>query len=126
LDYPIKTLSQLKPILQAFRRSRGLTQAAVAERLGVTQQSYAQLEANPAAASVDRLFRALSLLHVELKLGDADQPYPQGDAQKDALSAQSPVATYTVRPDADSAKGKAPRKSTRPVAPKRVDTGEDW
>lgn len=66
MDYGIKMLSQLRPILQGFRKSAGLTQAAVAERLGITQQSYAQLEANPSAASVERLFRVMKVLGVDL------------------------------------------------------------
>lgn len=68
MDYAIKTPSQLRPILQGFRKSAGLTQAAVAELLGITQQSYAQLEANPAAASVERLFKVMRLLNVDLRL----------------------------------------------------------
>jgi len=68
VDYPIKTLSQLRPILQGFRKAAGLTQAAMAGHLGVTQQTYAQLEANPAAVSVERLFKALRILQVDLKL----------------------------------------------------------
>lgn len=68
MDYPIKTLSQLRPILQGFRKAAGLTQAAMAERLGITQQSYAQLEANPASVSVERLFKVLRMLDVEMSL----------------------------------------------------------
>ncbi|NML35352.1 helix-turn-helix transcriptional regulator [Paraburkholderia antibiotica] len=68
MDYAIKTLSQLRPILQGFRKSAALTQAAMASQLGVTQQTYAQLEANPAAVSVERLFRVLRILQVDLKL----------------------------------------------------------
>ncbi|EEA01439.1 transcriptional regulator, XRE family [Burkholderia sp. H160] len=68
MDYAIKTLSQLRPILQGFRKAAGLTQAAMAAHLGVTQQTYAQLEANPATVSVERLFRVLRILQVDLKL----------------------------------------------------------
>jgi HTH-type transcriptional regulator/antitoxin HipB len=68
VDYPVKTITQLRPILLGFRKAAGLTQAMVASRLGVTQQTYAQLEANPASASVERLFRVLRLLDVEMTL----------------------------------------------------------
>jgi HTH-type transcriptional regulator/antitoxin HipB len=68
VDYAIKTLNQLRPILKGFRKSKGLTQAVMASHLGVTQQSYAQLEANPAAISVERLFRVLRVLNVDLTL----------------------------------------------------------
>lgn len=68
MDYPVKITSQLRPLLIGFRRSAGLTQAQVAERLGVTQQTYSQLEAKPEAVSVDRLFRVLRLLKVDMTL----------------------------------------------------------
>ncbi|CAI0902154.1 transcriptional regulator, y4mF family [Serratia entomophila] len=50
--YPLKTLSQLGPLLVGFRKAKGLTQKDVSERLGVTQQTYARLESNPASASL--------------------------------------------------------------------------
>ncbi|AJY10514.1 helix-turn-helix domain-containing protein [Burkholderia dolosa] len=68
MGFPVQTLSQLRPILVGFRKSAGLTQAQLAARLGVTQQSYAQLEANPAAVSIERLFRVLTVLGVRLTL----------------------------------------------------------
>ncbi|HLO61489.1 MAG TPA: helix-turn-helix transcriptional regulator [Azonexus sp.] len=66
--YPIKTLSQLPPMLKGFRKEKGLTQAAMAERLGITQQSYAYFEANPATATLERLYLVLRLLDVEISL----------------------------------------------------------
>lgn len=68
MNYPIKTLNQLRLILQGFRKANDLTQAALANKLGITQQSYAQLEANPASASVERLFRVLQVLNVDMVL----------------------------------------------------------
>jgi HTH-type transcriptional regulator/antitoxin HipB len=70
MNYPINTLDQLRPILVGFRKSRQLTQAALADKLGITQQSYAQLEANPSASSMERIFKLLQLLDVQLMLGD--------------------------------------------------------
>lgn len=68
MDYPIKTLQQLRPILLGFRKQAGMSQAAVAALLGVTQQSYAKIEANPAATSVARLFTIFRLLGSEMVL----------------------------------------------------------
>ncbi|MHA7411759.1 helix-turn-helix domain-containing protein, partial [Burkholderia pseudomallei] len=68
IEHEIKTLGQLRPILRGFRKSAGLTQAMLASRLGVTQQTYAQFEANPASASVERLFKVLRALDIELTL----------------------------------------------------------
>lgn len=71
LIYPIKTLSQLPLVLKGFRKEKGLTQAAMAERLGITQQSYAYFEANPATATLERLFMVLRMLDVEISLDQA-------------------------------------------------------
>jgi len=66
--YPVKTLTQLRPLLLGFRKANGLTQKEVSERLGVTQQTYARLEANPASASLERLFKVFTVLGVEINL----------------------------------------------------------
>ena len=71
MNYPIKTLSQLPLILKGLRKERGQTQAAMAEKLGITQQSYAYFEANPATATLDRLFLVLRILGVEISLNQA-------------------------------------------------------
>ena len=69
--YPVKTLSQLPLVLKAFRKEKGLTQAAMAEKLGITQQSYAYFEARPATATLERLFTVLRLLNVDISLAQA-------------------------------------------------------
>lgn len=65
MSYPIKTLSELPLLLLGLRKSQKLTQADLARQLGISQQSYAKLEANPAVASMARLFRVLQLLGAE-------------------------------------------------------------
>jgi HTH-type transcriptional regulator/antitoxin HipB len=72
VDYSVKTLAQLRPVLRGFRKAAGLTQAMLAERLGITQQSYAQFEANPAAAGVERLFKVLRLLNAGITLSQEE------------------------------------------------------
>ncbi|MBC8735983.1 helix-turn-helix domain-containing protein [Paraburkholderia sp. UCT31] len=91
MDYAIKTLSQLRPILQGFRKAAGLTQAAMAAHLGVTQQTYAQLEANPATVSVERLFRVLRVLQVDLKLAQS------GSTQSVAVEDAAPAPNRSRR-----------------------------
>lgn len=66
--YPLKTLNQLRPLLVGFRKANGMTQKDVSEKLGVTQQTYARLEANPASASIERLFKVFTVLGVEMVL----------------------------------------------------------
>jgi HTH-type transcriptional regulator / antitoxin HipB len=76
--YPIKTPSQLPLVLKGFRKEKGLTQSAMAERLGITQQSYAHFEANPATATLERIFMVLRMLDVEISLNQASPTTTKG------------------------------------------------
>ncbi len=90
MDYPIRTISQLRPVLQGFRKAHGLTQAQMAARLGITQQTYARLEANPDRASVERIFRVLQALGVDLVLSvraPSGAGTGQGDSNNDSGNA---------------------------------------
>lgn len=68
MDYPIRTRDQLRPLLIAFRKARNLSQATLADDLGVTQQALSALESNPASASFERLLGLLSALNVDMVL----------------------------------------------------------
>lgn len=108
MDYPIRTLQHLRPLLLGFRKRKGLTQADVAGLLGVTQQSYAKIEANPAVTSVERLFTILRLLGSEIVLIErADQEGLSSSVAKPAATKKASVA--------------APQK----IAPSSKKT-EDW
>lgn len=95
--YPIKTLSQLPLVLKGFRKEKGLTQAAMAERLGITQQSYAYFETNPATATLERLHMVLRLLDVEISLDQS--------ASAVSTSITSSVKTASKRPPATKTTG---------------------
>lgn len=60
-QYYLKTLKQLRPVLVDFRKAKGLTQNEHFGRLGLTQQTYTCLEANPATARFERLYKVFSL-----------------------------------------------------------------
>ncbi|NDV14084.1 helix-turn-helix domain-containing protein [Crenobacter caeni] len=68
MHYPIITPEQLPAMLRGLRQRAGLTQTQAAERLGISQQSYARLEARPATASVERLHKLLHALDAELAI----------------------------------------------------------
>ena len=82
-DYPVRTPQQLHVMLQAFRKSAGLTQAQAAARLGVTQQTMSALERNAAQVSAGRLLKLLHMLGVELVLRPR-KPKSAGDGDKAA------------------------------------------
>ncbi len=129
MAFPVQTLSQLRPILVGFRKSAGFTQAQLAARLGVTQQSYAQLEANPSAVSIERLFKVLNVLGVRLML----EPGTPDDASAPDVADPAPARTPATRrrssdtpaarsPAAASRKRPAAAAPGKPRGPKR----EDW
>ena len=67
-EFPVRAPEQLPGLLQGFRKQAGFTQAELASRLGVTQQTLSALERNAAAVSAGRLMKLLSILGVELVL----------------------------------------------------------
>jgi HTH-type transcriptional regulator/antitoxin HipB len=69
-DYPIQTDQQLPLLLRSLRKARAMSQAELAERLGVTQQTVSQMERNAAAVTVQRLTKTLSVLGAQLVLRD--------------------------------------------------------
>ncbi|MGZ2747737.1 helix-turn-helix domain-containing protein [Burkholderia stagnalis] len=104
MPFPIQTLSQLRPILVGFRKSAGLTQARLAARLGITQQSYAKLEADPTAVSVERLFKVLQTLEVDLLLSqDTPGAIAPGSIERTRVRA----ATDTTATAKDSSRKQA-------------------
>ena len=76
MHYPIITPAQLSAMLRSLRQRAGLTQTQLAERLGISQQSYARLEAKPGAASVERLSKVLRALDAELVIHTRDSNPP--------------------------------------------------
>lgn len=89
--YPIKTIGQLPLVLKGFRKEKGLTQAAMAERLGITQQSYAHFEANPASATLERIFMVLRMLDVEISLNQTSPATSKGATPSVKLTRKRPA-----------------------------------
>ena len=131
MSYPIKTLSQLPLILKGYRKERQLTQAAMGEKLGITQQSYAAFEANPAVATLDRLFVVLRLLDVEISLDqvirDADTAITP-PVRRASVSTHKAGSQKSLKATSDVAvtrkKEPAKPKASRIVAPARKK--ESW
>jgi HTH-type transcriptional regulator/antitoxin HipB len=91
MQFPLQTIDQLKPLVQGFRKQAGLTQAAMAEKLGITQQSYAQIESNLGSTSVERLYTILRLLDVELR-------FQASDAVTNKTATSRPVTPDSKKP----------------------------
>jgi HTH-type transcriptional regulator/antitoxin HipB len=66
MDYPVQFSSQLQLQLKSLRKSRQMTQAELARRLGVVQSRVADIERNPGAVSVEQLLQILAMLGAQM------------------------------------------------------------
>jgi HTH-type transcriptional regulator/antitoxin HipB len=107
VDYPVRTASELQLMLKAFRKAAGLTQAGVAGLLGVTQQTYAALEVNPGAASMERLLRVLRALNVQMTFSRSASGRPN------ATRARSPRNTVGAPQPATRAPKSGPKSAPK-------------
>ena len=107
MNYPIKTIAQLQPILWGFRKAAGLTQVQVAKKLGVTQQSYAEFELNPQLASAERLIKILRLFNVEVSLSHTADPQLTDAANPQIIN----LSRSTKKPSKQRPKSVAPKTS---------------
>ena len=57
---------QLAPLLQAARKSAGLSQTALAKRLGLSQSRMSAMELDPATMRRDQLLSICATLRLEL------------------------------------------------------------
>lgn len=66
------TAPQLGQLLVASRKRRKLTQAQVAQRVGLSQNRISYLEKNPGELSFKQLLSWCSAIGLELRLGERD------------------------------------------------------
>lgn len=89
MTYAVSTPVQLRTVLRALRDSRGLSQAQLGDRIGVSQRRIAAIEASPGRASFDQLARIVAALGGQLAI---DGPPPQAktiDRKQTAKAARS-------------------------------------
>lgn len=90
--FPIHAPDQLSVHIKSLRKARGLTQAALGQRIGVKQVRIADIERNPGAVSLDQLLQLLHALDARLLLADTHSYSPT--APSPPPSAQSPSADW--------------------------------
>jgi HTH-type transcriptional regulator/antitoxin HipB len=69
---PIVTPTQLGIVLQGMRKSRKLSQAQLAARLGLSQNRLSELERNPGTLSVEQLLALCAQLGLQLTVQARD------------------------------------------------------
>ncbi|KQV47516.1 MULTISPECIES: helix-turn-helix domain-containing protein [unclassified Duganella] len=75
------TAPQLGQLLVATRKRRKLTQAAVASRVGLSQNRISHLEKHPDEISIRQLLSWCSALELELRLGERDTSAASSSAE---------------------------------------------
>mgnify|MGYP001159352986 CR=1 FL=1 len=70
------TASQLGVVLRGARKSHKLTQAQLAERLGLSQRRGSELEREPGTLSVDQLLAMCAQLGLQLSVQPRDKTSP--------------------------------------------------
>ena len=83
---PLQTAEQLSAHLKSLRKARGLTQAALGQRIGVKQVRVAEIEGDPGAISVQQLIEILHALDARLLLADMAAPTPAPAASEPKAS----------------------------------------
>lgn len=71
---PLQIPTQLTTHLKSLRKAKGLTQAALGERIGVKQVRVADIERNPGAVSVGQLMQVLHALDARLLIEKIEPP----------------------------------------------------
>ena len=71
--HPLINPRQLGAILQSARKAQRLTQAALAERVGMSQSRISYLEKHAAEINVGQLMRICTALGLELTIGTREQ-----------------------------------------------------
>ena len=90
--FPVFMPAQLPVHIRSPRKARGLTQAALGQRIGVKQARLADIEKNPGAVSLDQLLQVLHALDARLQLVDT-ATYSQA-APSTPPRAESPAADW--------------------------------
>jgi len=68
-SHTLVTATQLGAVLQAARKAQGLTQSALAIRIGLSQSRVSHLELNAHELSVEQLLAWCAALGLELTIG---------------------------------------------------------
>jgi HTH-type transcriptional regulator/antitoxin HipB len=88
---PLLTATQLGQLLRAARKQRGLTQAEVGARLGLSQNRVSHLEGHADELSVKQLLTWCAVVGLELSLAQRLATAPEtGEAQAPGSTATTP------------------------------------
>ena len=73
MNYPVDSPLQLRAVLKSLRKSRGLTQAQLGAKLGLSQKRVAGIEKTPQVTSIDQISRIIGILGARLVVEEPDR-----------------------------------------------------
>ncbi|HEY8876918.1 MAG TPA: helix-turn-helix domain-containing protein [Roseateles sp.] len=116
MDYPVQLSSQLQQLLKSLRKSRQMTQAQLARRLGVVQSRVADIERDPGAVSVEQLMQVLTMLGAQVVVRETSATKPSLDLEAHARAKATATATLTI-----GTQPTVPKTGAQPDGPPDVD-----
>lgn len=93
MDYPVQLSSQLQQLMKSLRKSRQMTQAELALRLGVVQSRIADIERDPGAVSVEQLMQVLAMLGAQMVVRETTT---EASVPKPSIELEGPVQAKTT------------------------------
>ena len=108
MAYTIQVPSQLSSHLRALRKAKGLSQADLGARLGLSQARIARIEGDPLSISVEQFLRVLSALSVRMTFeplplihGSGEVTLPPMTASGSGTVGKTPETPDTTGDDGD-------------------------
>lgn len=91
MDYSVDTSLQLRQVIRALRKIKGLNQAQAGQLIGVSQMRIAQIEADPIRPSFEQVSRLVAALDARVKIVVPDH------LEKKPVPATSSNVRYKIR-----------------------------
>lgn len=125
MDYPVQLSSQLQQLLKSLRKSRQITQAELARRLGVVQSRVADIERDPGAVSVEQLLQVLAMLGAQMVVRETATEASANEARIDLEAHARAKATATATL-ATGSKPAVPKHGAQPDYPPDDEPRGQW
>jgi HTH-type transcriptional regulator/antitoxin HipB len=125
VDYPVQLSSQLQQLLKSLRKSRQMTQAELARRLGVVQSRVADIERDPGAVSVEQLLQVLAMLGAQMVVRENATEASATKARID-LEAHARAKATTTAALTTGSKPAVPKHGTEPDCPPDDEPRGQW
>ncbi len=75
MSHPVRAAGELGPVLRSLRQSHGWSQAALGDRLGLSQERISAIERHPERITVQQLLSVLMVLDAQMTV-DMRRPPP--------------------------------------------------